>query len=619
LAFPVDRVSGLKKRTMIKVFAEKFRKFKTNLHIKRTISLVWSVAPKWTMIALIFVVLESVLFFSSLYFLKLLINTVARTNKTGDHQIIIYILAAGGSSILYAISKSISTYSTEVQAAKVAEYIDDKIHQSAIALDLSFYESPAYFDTLKRAKEAGPDRPNAIVTNLIETIKNGMMLLALGSVLISIDWFLLPLLILFVIPTMLVRINFAEKLFKWRVNHTSMERKSSYLGGLITSDSSAKEIRSLGVGKYFRSLYLDIRLKLLAERLYISRRSTGNEILTTILATVGFFACVAYIALGVSTGKVTVGDITLFLVIFPQSFNQMQALAGCISSLYQNNIFVSGVFELFDLKPVITDHQNASAIPEGNMNVSVNHLNFAYPHTNKPILKDINISIPSGKIIAIVGLNGAGKTTLIKLLSRLYDPTSGNIEMNGIDIKRFNPSEYRKQISIVFQDFGRYNFSASENIWFGNVEKAPSDTEIREAARRSGADQYIKDFPAGYDTMMGRLFEGGEEVSMGQWQKLAIARALYSPARLIVFDEATSALDALAERDFFQSFRKRINDRAALIISHRVSAVEHADYIYVLSGGEIKQSGTHDQLINMEGDYALLFRKDIQKIESGLN
>jgi ATP-binding cassette subfamily B protein len=275
---------------------------------------------------------------------------------------------------------------------------------------------------------------------------------------------------------------------------------------------------------------------------------------------------------------------------------------------------VTSVYELFDLKPVITDNQNTVPIPEGNMNVSVKNLNFTYPHTQKPVLRDINLRVPSGKIISIVGLNGAGKTTLIKLLCRLYDPTSGTININDTDIKCFNPSEYRKQVSIVFQDFGRYNFSVADNIRFGNIDGTASVQEIREAAQRSGADGYIKDFPEGYNAMMGRLFEDGHEVSIGQWQKLAIARALFSPARLIIFDEATSALDALAEREFFQSFRERISDRAAIIISHRVSAVQHADYIYVLSGGEIKQSGTHAQLLKMKGDYALLFSKDASKL-----
>ena len=455
---------------MLKAAVAKFKRLRTNLHLKRTVGLVWSVAPKWTTIAIAMVVAESGLFFASLYFLKLLINAVARHNTPGGHAVTYYIFAAGGVSILYAISRSVATYVAEVQAARVSEYIDDKIHKCAIELDLSFYESPAYFDILKRAKEAGVDRPNAIVTNLIDTIKNCMMLLALGSVLVSIDWLLLPLLILFVIPTMLVRINFSEKLYTWRLKHTSMERKSLYLGSLVTSDSSAKEIRSLGLGRYFRSFYSNIRLKLLAERLHISRKSTGNEIITTTLATTGFFACMAYIILGISAGNIAVGDISLFLIVFQQSFTQMQALSGCISNLYQNNIYVTNVFELFDLKPVITDSQNTIPVPEGNINVSVKNLNFVYPHTQKSVLRNINLKIPSGKIISIVGLNGAGKTTLIKLLSRLYDPTSGTININDIDIKSFNPSEYRKQVSVVFQDFGRYNFSAADNIRFGDID-----------------------------------------------------------------------------------------------------------------------------------------------------
>ncbi|HEX4850398.1 MAG TPA: ABC transporter ATP-binding protein, partial [Puia sp.] len=254
-------------------------------------------------------------------------------------------------------------------------------------------------------------------------------------------------------------------------------------------------------------------------------------------------------------------------------------------------------------------------VPGGSINISICNLNFTYPHADKPVLRNINMKIPAGKIISIVGLNGAGKTTLIKLLSRLYDPTSGAIVLNDVDIKRLNPSEYRKQISIVFQDFGRYNFSAEDNIRFGNIDGALDEPAIIDAAQRSGADDYIRTFPERYQTMMGRLFEDGHEVSMGQWQKLAIARALYSPAKLIIFDEATSALDAIAEREFFQSFRERINDRAALIISHRASAVAHADYIYVLSNGEIKQSGTHEELMNTRGEYALLFGKESSKLK----
>ncbi len=590
---------------------KKIQKLRTNLNLKRTLSLVWHVAPGLTMLALVMIVLESAVFFASLYLLKLLVDAVAQqsAHPDGGHLIKIYVIAAAVTAIVYAIVKGISTYITELHAAKVGEYIDDHIHARAVELDLGFYESPAYFDILKRAKDAGPDKPNAIVINLVEILKNAMTLIAIGSVLISIDWFLLPLLALFVLPTLFVRISFADKMHLWRMKQTPLERKSTYLSGLLTGDTSAKEIRGLGLGNYLRKLYVSIRVNLLNERMNLSKESTKREIITTIFATLGFFACVAYIALGTVNGHRSVGNITLFLVAFPQSFNTMQALSAGISKLYQNNIFVTSIFELFDLKGNLKEPENPLQIPaNAKMDLEINDLNFTYPHADEPTLTDINLQIPSGKIVAVIGLNGAGKTTLIKLLCRLYDPSSGNITIGGTDIKKFRSEDYRKQISTVFQDFGKYNVTAADNIKFGNIDGAHNEEEMIDAAKNSGAHDFINKFPDGYETMMGRVFEDGHEVSIGQWQKLAIARSFYSPARFLILDEATSALDAMAEKELFESFRERIGNRAALIITHRLSAVKHADFIYVLSNGKIQQSGTHEQLIDMDGDYAKLFK-----------
>jgi ATP-binding cassette, subfamily B, bacterial len=597
---------------MVHTLTSKIQKLRTNLNLRRVLGLVWHVARGLTIAALVMIVLESALFFASLYLLKLLVDAVSHQiahPADGGHLIKLYVIAAAITAILYAVVKGISTYITELHAAKVGEYIDDRIHARAVELDLGFYESPAYFDILKRAKDAGPDKPNAIVLNLVEILKNAMTLVAIGSVLISIDWFLLPLLALFVLPTLLVRISFADKMHLWRMKQTPLERKSAYLSGLLTGDTSAKEIRGLGLGNYLRKLYVGIRMNLLTERMNLSRDSTKREIITTIFATLGFFVCVGYIALGTVHGHRSVGNITLFLVAFPQSFNTMQALSAGISKLYQNNIFVTSIFELFDLTGNLKEPENPVAVPaDDKMDISINGLNFTYPHSEEATLTDINLQIPSGKIIAVIGLNGAGKTTLIKLLCRLYDPVSGNITMGGIDIRKFNSADYRKQISTVFQDFGKYNVTAAENIQFGNIDGVHNEEEMIDAAKNSGAHDFINKFPDGYETMMGRVFEDGHEVSIGQWQKLAIARSFYSPARFLILDEATSALDAVAEKELFESFRERIGNRAALIITHRLSAVKHADFIYVLSGGRVQQSGTHDELINLDGDYARLFK-----------
>lgn len=601
---------------MIANIARKIKNLHTNLKLKRTIKLVWFAAKGWMVFSVSMIIVETVLFLGSLYALKLLVDEISNINiddPNAEFGIIKHVVIAGAFSILYSIARFISAYAIEVQATKVTNYIDDKIHETAIQMDLSYYESPAYFDILKRAKDAGADRPNLVITTLLEISKNVLNLCAIGSLFIAINWLLLPLLVLFALPTLFVRIYFSNKQNEWRIKHTALERKSGYLSNLLTSDTSAKEVRSYNLGDYFKQLYLSFRKEILQEKLNLSYKRTSKEIITTGVGSIGFFTCIAYIALGTVRGTNSVGDIVMFLMIFPQSFNLIQYISSGISILYTNNIFINSIFELFDLKRSGSDTLPCSEIPaRTDLDLVVKNLNFTYPGTENPTLKNISLRIPSGKIIAIVGLNGAGKSTLIKLLCGLYKVDSGEISLGNININAFDVTAYRRQVSAVFQDFSRYNFTAEENIWFGNINKKVVDHDIVKASENAGASGFIKKLPSGYKTMMGKLFDDGHEVSIGQWQKLAIARALYSEARFLILDEATSALDALAEKELFDSFRNHIGNRAAVIISHRHSAVKHADYIYVLSGGRILQEGTDHDLLNMEGDYSRLFKENIE-------
>jgi ATP-binding cassette subfamily B protein len=599
---------------MMSTIFNKFKVIIENLNVRRTLQLIWSIAKGWTILAVFVIVLETVLMIASLYSLKLLVDIVTKTTLVGQAKrdiIITYTLIAAAIGILYYVVRAISAYISEIQAARVSEMMDDKIHDIAANLELSFYESPEYFDILKRAKEAGSYRPNLVIMSMLDTTKNLLSLFGASAMLISISWALLPMLVLFVVPTLLVKIYFSGKQNALWVKNTATERKTSYLSTLITSDTTAKEVRSYHLGNYFKDQYFKIRMSLLAERLKISYNRTVGEAVATVVANLGFFTCVGYIMLKAAQGEAYMGNVTLFLFIFPQVFNLLQGIAGGISTIYQNNIYVDSIFELFSLKNEDADEVGVKEIPiEAIDNIALQNVNFTYAGTDKPVLKDINLSLPSGKIIAVVGLNGAGKTTLIKLLCRLYDPTSGAITMAGHNIRDFSRKDYRKQISVVFQDFCKYNFSAGDNIRFGDIDRAEHKLEdVVAAAQHSGAHAYIKDFEKQYDTMMGRIFEDGHEISIGQWQKLATARAFYSNSRFLILDEATSALDAVAEKELFDSFRQHIGNRAALIISHRHSAVKHADYIYVLSNGRITQQGTDAELLAMEGDYSKLFKK----------
>lgn len=599
---------------MMKSFLAKLHNLSTNLNLLRILKLIWSASKTWTAVSIAFIVIESALFFSSLYMLKKLIDTVSKygiSNVQNESEVIKYLALAALSAISYAAIKAISVYVTEKQSGEVAEYIDSKIHESAIGLDLSFYESPEYFDILKRARDMGSDRPNMIVFSIVDIAKNAMSLVVIASMLVAIDWRLFPILALFIIPTLWVRINFADSQNALRIAQTALERKSGYMSTLLTADTHAKEIRSFGLGDYLRKIHTSIRLDLLSGRLKISKRRTYKELITSTIAAVGFFACIAHIAIGSIHGRTSVGDITLFLVAFPQAFNILQGLSTSISTLYQNNIFVKSIFELFDLKSSLPETPNPLPIPDDPLiELEIKNMSFTYPHAKRPTLTDINIKMPAGKIVAVVGMNGAGKSTLIKLMCRLYDPSSGELTLNGIDIRNFESREYRKQICAVFQDFGKYNVSAADNIRFGDIDGQGREEEIEEAAKNSGADLFIDTFPDRYQTIMGRIFEDGHEVSIGQWQKLAIARAFYSQSRFIILDEATSALDANAEKTLFDSFRERIGNRSAIVISHRQSAVKHADYIYMLSNGKIVESGTNEELMALQGHYFKLFNKN---------
>lgn len=599
---------------MINGITGKLKKVSANLNAGRTVRLVWSMSRGWTIVAILMIVLETAFMLGSLYSLKTLIDVFTKTRLAGQAKemlIIKYTTIAAVVGVLYYIIRAISAYVAEIQAGRVSELIDDKIHEIAANLEVSFYESPEYFDILKRAKDAGSYRPNLVIISLFDILKNFMSLLGAGVLLITINWILLPMLVLFVVPTLLVKIYFSDKASTLRIKHTATERKTSYLSTLITSDVTAKEVRAYHLGSYFKEQYYHIRMALLGERLKISFNRTIGEAATAAVANLGFFVCLGYIMISTINSGQVMGNITVFLFIFPQIFNLLQTIASGIAVVYQNNIFVAGIFELFDLEQETTQEGEVKPVPdEAVVNIELKNVGFTYQGTNKPVLTDISLTLPSGKIIAVVGLNGAGKTTLIKLLCRLYEPTSGTITLGGEDIRNYSKKDYRKQISAVFQDFCKYNFTAGDNIRFGDIDRInPDPQDIETAAKHSGADDYIKNFEKKYDTMMGKVFEDGHEISIGQWQKLATARALYSPSKFLILDEATSALDAVAENELFNSFRQHIGNRAALIISHRHSAVKHADYIYVLSNGRIQQQGTDEELLAMEGDYAKLFRK----------
>ncbi len=584
----------------------KFIRFLKRLYIRKTVELVWGVSKSLTIISILIIILENGAWAGSIYMLKILVNIASNPNDEHLFSLTGALIFTGLISILYVIIKSISGYYSELQATKVNQHIDGLIHNYIHRLDYTYYEDARYFDTLKRACDAANGRPFAVVKSLFDMGRNLLTLVTVAYLLISISVFLLPLLTILVIPIFIGKIINSNKSFELYIKNTELDREVGYLGSLLTGEYAAKEVRAFGLGDFIFKKYIGLRNHLVDQNLKLSKKRAISDLINTGVGTIGFFGVTAFIVYGAMNGTNTVGDIALFLVIFPQAFSVMQGLFGAVNTMYQNNMHVHLIFDLFEYESPIEHSTSKAEFKEGGL--VLRNVNFEYPNKKETILEGINMEIPQGKIVAIVGINGAGKTTLIKLLCKLYNPTSGTISYKGNDITQYSSTQYRNEVSVVFQDFVKYNLTIKENIAFGDLNKEATEEHIKEAASYAGAVDFIEKLPKKYDTVLGHIFENGHEISVGQWQKIAIARAFFSKSKLLIFDEASSALDTLSESQLFHSFRKNIKDRSALIISHRLSTIQHADYIYVLSDKTIAEEGTHQQLLEQSGIYASLFK-----------
>lgn len=581
--------------------------------LRRIFPLLWQSSPKWTLMSSLLMAVEIFFGLAVLFLLKRLVDVVsvmlgAEAPADGIGPVLLTVALTGFCSLGYLVARGLSGLAREAQGLMVADTIDREIHLRAIRADLAFYESPRYFDTLQRARQSGNQRPVQVVSNLMMLIKNTLMLAGIVVLITTINLMLLPLLFLAIVPALLVRIHFTRHLYDWQRRRTQMERRSGYIDWLLTSDINAKELRLNQLGDYLRDRYTDLRATIRRERMHITKRRTSVEILVAAAATAAFFSALAFLAWQTSQGRNSVGDLVLFLLIFQRAQAMGQELVQQLSKLYEDHLYVGLLFEFLDVRPGIESPERPVDTPASmTKGVCMENVSFRYPGTERDVLKNINISIRPGQIVALVGANGSGKTSLIKLLCRLYDPTSGRITLDGIDAKAYSLEEYRRVFSVIFQDYGRYADTARDNIRYGDITQ-PEDTPlIQKAGVKSGADPFIQKLEKGYDTPLTRMFDGGCELSIGQWQKVALARAFMHQSQVIILDEPTSALDPGAEFELFQDFRERIDHRAALIISHRLSTVRMADYIYVLDQGVIREQGTHDELIRQQGMYNELF------------
>jgi ATP-binding cassette subfamily B protein len=584
------------------------------LRIDRAVRMVWKSAPGWTLVNTILVVVQGLLPLAALYLIKLIVDAVAAgIAHPGESslfsQVLPLILLAGGIALIGAICRSLSELTAEAQAMVVTDDVSDILHEKSIAVDLSYYEDPQYYDSLHRAQREAPYRPMHIVNGLVQIGQNGLALIGIVGLLFAFNWVIGLILFAVALPGALARFIYSRKLYGFEQNQTETERQAAYYHLMLTDSDHAKEVRLFNTGPVFWQRFRDLRQQLRAGRLSISRRRSLSDLMAQALATIAIFSTFAFIVSQAITAKITLGALVMYYQGFQSGLGFLQSILRNLAGLYEDNLFLTNFYQFLELSPKIQSPSHPLPLPaKAEHGICFEGVSFSYPSSGANVLSEIDLELKPDQVIALVGENGAGKTTLIKLLCRLYDPTEGKITIEGIDLRQLNPERLRQEISVLFQDYVHYYLSAKENIWLGNVEKNPDEDQIINAAVKSGADPIIRGLPNGYDTMLGYQFQSGQELSIGEWQKVALARTFLRDSRIIVLDEPTSSIDPLAEAELFRQFRSLIKGRSAILISHRFSTVQMADYIYVLDKGKIIERGTHQTLLDLNGRYALLYK-----------
>jgi ATP-binding cassette, subfamily B, bacterial len=572
--------------------------------------MVWESSPKVVAGSLFLRFLVALIPVTMLAITKVIIDSIYA--YTSHHQALpgmfwwLVALEFGLASLATILNRLIEL-TDSVIADKYTHFVSTRIMAHAASLDLTSYEDPVFYDKLERARVQGTDRIGMIQSagRLVQQVTTTASLAA--SIYLVSPWILLVL-VACLVPAFVGETHFAFLTYSLNFRQTRARREMDYLRIIGGSKESAKELKLFGLAPFFVNRFSTLSHNLHGENISLATRRFFFGAVLTLLGTCGYYGTYAYAIYLTVIGALTLGTLTFLAGAIAGTSSNVQAVFSSFSSIADQALFLGDLLEFLSVRPKVFSKPGALPAPRRiQSGIEFRNVSFFYPSTSRPVLHDINFSLQPAERVALVGENGQGKTTIVKLILRLYDVTSGQILLDGIDLREYDLDSLWKMVGVIFQDFMRYEMTASENIAVGGIEDRTNPFRIRAAAQKSLAEDLIRKLPAHYEQILGRRFEGGVDLSGGEWQKIALARAYMRDAQLLILDEPTAALDARAERGVYQRFADLTDGKMSLLISHRFSTVRMADRIFVLDSGKIIEQGSHHQLLSCGGRYAELY------------